>query len=177
MKYAHAAFLQGQEHRFSGYVPVCQSMTSRHFVDTLGPGGVRCLRCSANATPSGSMVFTPGDFAEGACRRFIAQRSGLSSLLVVQHGTKTAAHAALACPTGPHLRTDNLFAVCSLFPSVTLMPLFCSAPVAWLYAFNAKLKLQHVMHATGLACRHYAAPGQGALVAAGVQCCEQSSTC
>ncbi len=69
------------------------------------------------------MVFTPGDFAEGACRRFIMQRSW-ESLFVVQISTKKAAHAVLARPTGPHLRTDNLLAVCSLFPSVILMPLF-----------------------------------------------------
>ncbi len=31
-----------------------------------------------------------------------------------------------------------------------------------------KLGLQHVMHAIGLACRHDAASGQGALVAAGL---------
>ena len=49
--------------------------TSRHFVDTHGPGGVCCLCCSANAPQSVSMVFKPGELAEGACRRFIAQLS------------------------------------------------------------------------------------------------------
>lgn len=41
MKHAHAAFWQGQD----TLARVVLSVTSRHFVDLIGPGGVCCLRC------------------------------------------------------------------------------------------------------------------------------------
>ena len=120
------------------------------------------------------MVFKTGNPAEGACRRFIAPL-----LVTVQPGTKTAAHAAPACPTAPLLWTDKLLQVCLLFPSgdTGASVLFSISSLAVCFAVDictlqtvavANWGLQHVMHATGLACRHDTASGQGALVAAGL---------
>ena len=54
----------------------------------------------------------PGKLAEGACRRFVAQLSwAMVTTCYCAAGTKTIAHAALASPTAPHLRTDRLLIV------------------------------------------------------------------
>ena len=97
----------------------------------------------------------------------------------MQPGTKTAAHAALACLTlanRPSARSLLIVPFCGtdasvLFRISSLAVRFAGDVCTWQICLNCrcdKWGLQHIMHATGLACRQNAASGQASLVAAGL---------